>query len=735
MATTRISAARTTLAGAVLALVLATALVRPAPAEATLAGFDAGNIISDGVFFNSGSMTAAQIDAFLAAKGAACQPGEMPCLKNYRQTTTDKPKDTNCPGGYKGAANESAGQIIAKVAQGCGINPQVLIVTLQKEQSLITGTKPAVSRYNKAMGFACPDSTGCDSAYYGFFTQVYKGAWQLQNYTHNPTRYGYRAKVTNQILYHPNAACGKKSVYIANQATANLYIYTPYTPNAASLAASFGTGDACSSYGNRNFYNYFTDWFGSTTANRVPVGTVETVEATAGKIEVAGWSYDPDSTQVVQVAVSLDGKTATTVAASQPRVLPGRSGPAGFSATLTAAVGEHSVCVTARDTSSSTALGCWTVSVAPKVTPATSATGVVVGTPTRVVDTWTPDLSTTTRCFSTQSAGVPASATGVLLNLVAVRPSAPGHLVVWAEGSARPVASNVNFEVGQDVAAATWVSVGPGARLCVAGRGGSTRVIVDVSGYTMAGAPVVTQVPTRLMDTRAASRVGTQGAIPAKKAVDVVVGGKAGVPSDAKAVVLTATVVDPAVLGHLRIYPARSTPTDTSTLNYAPGKTKANAVVVGLTDGKISLYSVSLQPVEVVLDVTGYVPASGSGYVPITPSRILDTRSTAPASLRPFGAMRTGTVSLDARRLGAVPAGAKAIVVNVTAVGPNSVGNLSVHATGPRPSGSSLNYVVGRDIPNLVVVPVAANGTIALTNQQSTVGSTDVVLDVLGYFR
>ncbi|MCL2422452.1 MAG: hypothetical protein FWD11_00930, partial [Micrococcales bacterium] len=243
------------------------ALVRsPAGEAADLTGFRPGLIISDGIFFDSTTMTAAQIDSFLKTKGAACQAGAMPCLKDYRQTTTSKPADTNCPGGYTGAANESAGTMIAKVAKGCGINPQVLLVMLQKEQGLVTISTPAKSRYDKAMGFACPDTTGCDAQYYGFFTQVYKAAWQLQNYTHNPTRYGYRAGVTNQILYHPNTTCGKKSVHIENQATANLYIYTPYVPNEAALAAGYGTGNACSSYGNRNFYNYFTDWFGSTTA-------------------------------------------------------------------------------------------------------------------------------------------------------------------------------------------------------------------------------------------------------------------------------------------------------------------------------------------------------------------------------------------------------------------------------------------------------------------------------------
>ena len=61
------------------------------------------------------------------------------------------------------------------------------------------------------------------------------------------------------------ARAARRPCYIQNQATANLYYYTPYQPNAAALRAGYGEGDGCSAYGNRNFYQYFTDWFGSTS--------------------------------------------------------------------------------------------------------------------------------------------------------------------------------------------------------------------------------------------------------------------------------------------------------------------------------------------------------------------------------------------------------------------------------------------------------------------------------------
>lgn len=167
---------------------------------------------------------------------------------------------------YAGATNETAAQVIAKAASACGINPRVLITMLQKEQGLVTasGSSLTVAKYQKAMGLSCPDSAACDPAHAGFAPQVYGAASRLVTYGEKPQSYNYRAGQTAKIAYHPNASCGSSSVTIKNRATAALYNYTPYQPNAAALANIYGTGDSCSSYGNRNFWRLFSDWFGST---------------------------------------------------------------------------------------------------------------------------------------------------------------------------------------------------------------------------------------------------------------------------------------------------------------------------------------------------------------------------------------------------------------------------------------------------------------------------------------
>ena len=226
--------------------------------------FDPGNIISDSVFYDPATMDTAQVQAFLEREGASCTSSL--CLKNLRQDTWTRAADRYC-GSYEGMAGERAAQIIAKVGRACGINPQVVLVMLQKEQSLVKTSAPTEEKLRKAVGYGCPDTAPCDAQYYGFYNQLYNAAHRFQYYRAHPGSFGHRVGVVNNVRYHPNTACGTVPVYIQNQATAGLYNYTPYTPNRAALDAGYGTGDGCSAYGNRNFYLYFTDWFGSTQAS------------------------------------------------------------------------------------------------------------------------------------------------------------------------------------------------------------------------------------------------------------------------------------------------------------------------------------------------------------------------------------------------------------------------------------------------------------------------------------
>lgn len=271
-----------------LTLLSLSALAFSAPSANALSGSDwqAGRIIDDAVFFNPNTMDPASIQGFLNSKVPSCDtygaqayggttrsaygaskgyPAPYTCLRNYSQDTPSKVAEAGLCEQYIGGTKSSA-QIIYDVSLSCGINPKVLIILLEKEQSLITDDWPWSIQYRSATGYGCPDTAPCDSEYYGFFNQVYNAARQFKRYQRDSSLFSYRSSRINYIQYNPNAACGGANVYVQNQATAGLYNYTPYQPNPSALANLYGTGDGCGAYGNRNFWRLFNDWFGSTTA-------------------------------------------------------------------------------------------------------------------------------------------------------------------------------------------------------------------------------------------------------------------------------------------------------------------------------------------------------------------------------------------------------------------------------------------------------------------------------------
>ncbi|RFA08433.1 hypothetical protein B7R54_03740 [Subtercola boreus] len=274
-----------------------------APAANALSGssFDAGNIISDATFFNSSSIGQGAVQSFLTSHGSSCRgTAALPCLKDYTQTTPTRAATKYCST-YTGGAGQTAAKIIVDVGVACGINPQVLLVMLQKEQGLVDTSSPTSYMYRSALGYGCPDTAACDSTYYGFFNQVYAASAQFQSYSKNSSSWSYQPGRYNNILYNPNASCGSSPVYIQNQATANLYIYTPYQPNAAALANLGGQGDGCSAYGNRNFWVYFNTWFGDPTSS---AGSLKTPSFEGGSV---GW--EPGNGDVNRVAYN-DRSTA-----------------------------------------------------------------------------------------------------------------------------------------------------------------------------------------------------------------------------------------------------------------------------------------------------------------------------------------------------------------------------------------------------------------------------------------
>jgi LysM repeat protein len=241
----------------------------PAPASALNGNmFDPGLIISDSVFFDFGTMTVPEIQRFLDSKVPVCaaNDGGPTCLRYYKTDTPAKTGEAGRCTSLPAKKDQSAAQIIYDVAHACGINPRALIVILQKEQGLIQARNPTDYMYRAAFGYGCPDSDPgiCGKVWVGLFNQMYRAAGQLQWYGDPNGSFTYLKPGKNvSVLYNPKSSCGKKTFLMKSQATANLYYYTPYTPNEAALKNLYGSGDGCSAYGNRNFWRFYSDWFGS----------------------------------------------------------------------------------------------------------------------------------------------------------------------------------------------------------------------------------------------------------------------------------------------------------------------------------------------------------------------------------------------------------------------------------------------------------------------------------------
>ena len=263
-----------------LAVLLATvgfvALQPQQRAEAALKGsmFDPGLIISDSVFYDFGTMTADDIQRFLDSKVDVCKDsdGGPRCIKDFvMDTPAVKGSDGRCTS-LPALKAQTAAMIIYNVAHACGINPRVLIVTLQKEQGLIQAQNPTQRMYDYALGMNCPDTLqGCSKSAAGFFYQLYNGAGQLQWYGDPKSSFTYLKVGANISRRYQDARvekklgidCGQRTFQLKSQATAALYYYTPYTPNDSALANLYGSGDSCSAYGNRNFWRFYSTWFGS----------------------------------------------------------------------------------------------------------------------------------------------------------------------------------------------------------------------------------------------------------------------------------------------------------------------------------------------------------------------------------------------------------------------------------------------------------------------------------------
>ena len=241
---------------------------------------------------------------------------------------------------------------------------------------------------------------------------------------------------------------------------------------------------------------------------------------------------------------------------------------------------------------------------------------------------------------------------------------------------------------------------------------------------SVAGGVELMPVPTRVIDTRT-----MPGKLGGGLVLTVPIAGVNGVPASAVAAVVSVAAVEPCAATFLTVFPCGGAPPLASMVDAVALSIVANSGVVRLGGGSLCVYS--LQPTDVLVDVSGWIDVTGLHSVPVAPTRLADTRPGEPQALAvPQQRLAAGGVlTVD---LSALPgaAGATAATVNVTAAAPLGSGFISV-LPGPcggvvlPPSTSILDVTPGRD--------VAASATVGLGAGQLCVFSstaTDVVVDL-----
>ena len=245
--------------------------------------------------------------------------------------------------------------------------------------------------------------------------------------------------------------------------------------------------------------------------------------------------------------------------------------------------------------------------------------------------------------------------------------------------------------------------------------------------------------PFRQLDTRYGTG-GFSGPVGPGATVRLPVAGRGGIPQAGtiSAVAVNVTVTEPAAPGNITVYAGGTSQPGTSNLNFSPGQSVPNLVIAPVSaDGTIALTNNSNGTVHLIADTSGYYLAgspSGAGtFSALAPFRQLDTRYGTGGFSGPVAP--GATVRLPVAGRGGIPqAGTiSAVAVNVTVTEPAAPGNITVYAGGTsQPGTSNLNFSPGQSVPNLVIAPVSADGTIALTNNSN--GTVHLIADTSGYY-
>lgn len=373
-----------------------------------------------------------------------------------------------------------------------------------------------------------------------------------------------------------------------------------------------------------------------------------------------------------------------------------------------------------------------------------------VGAPKSKVQAKTP-IVLQVRGVNTDAGPVPADATAVILNVTVTNCTSATDVRVYpSDASSIPGASNINAGTGQTVPNLVTATLSAAGTVSLLSSGGTVDLLADLAGWytpTSGDSGFTSLDPRRILDTRTPPvGVPAAGRVPASTPIDLQVTGSlptsdgdtVTVPADATAVVLNVTATGASANTDVRIYP---TPADisaprplVSNLNLRAGETTPNLVTVAVgAGGKVRLANAAGE-VHLLADIAGYYSASSAGrYVPVVPTRFLDTRTGIGSAATAVGPAQYADLKIAGAR--GVPATALAAVLNVTATGVTSGTDVRAYpkpaADGPPPTVSNLNLIKGATRANLAIVKPGDDGRVRIRNLG---GFVHLIGDVAGYF-
>lgn len=207
-------------------------------------------------------------------------------------------------------------------------------------------------------------------------------------------------------------------------------------------------------------------------------------------------------------------------------------------------------------------------------------------------------------------AGLPTDTSTAVLNLTAINPDAAGYVTVFPCGEPRPTAANLTHGAAQTIANSVVARIGASGAICIYTSTG-TDLVVDATGSLPADSFTALAAPQRVIDTRdegetadgLAARIGRRSA---DTTFTAGIGGRVGIPTEATAVVLNVTVVQPDERGYLTVHPGGTNRPIAANLNFDAGDVIANTVVARLgPSGTVCMFTSA--DVHLVADVTGFL--------------------------------------------------------------------------------------------------------------------------------